>query len=143
MLLFRRQFRTLLGFLAGSCVLFGAATAAFGWHIWVAYARLVFSLGDIERLRETSQYVDLTAFFTLFTGARAAGPLSITAALLGIAVLIGCWRKYRNHSVQVWSATLTATLILSPYVPVYDTILIIPSLIAGAGVLRLGKRKAL
>jgi len=143
MLLFRRQLRVLLGFAAGGCVLVGAATIAFGWHIWVAYARLVVSLGSLERLRQLPQYVDLIAFFSLLTGTRFAGVLALLSTVIALAFLITAWRRDKDGPQLAWAGAITWTLILSPYVPLYDTILIIPSMIASAAAFRLGRTNAL
>ena len=143
MLLFRRQLRVLLGFAAGACVLVGAATIAFGWHIWAAYARLVLSLGYIERLRELHQYVDLVAFFSQLAGNRFAGLLALLCAAAALPFLIAACRRYNRNSPLAWASTISWTLILSPYVPLYDTILIIPSMIASADTLRLRGKSAL
>lgn len=148
MLLFQRQFRALLGFAAGGCALVGAATAAFGWHIWVAYARLALSLGDLEKLRQLSQYVDLEAFFTMLIGGRLGGGrlasvLTVLVTICALSFLIAAWRGCRHNAPLAWAGALTSTLILSPYVPVYDTILLIPSLIASAASLETFRRNTL
>jgi hypothetical protein len=143
MLLSGRQFRVLLGFAAGGCVLAGAATAVFGWHIWAAYAHLVLSLGDLARLRVLSQFVDLAAFFRQLAGNRFGGVLALLSTACALPFLIAAWRRYKHNPSLAWSGALTWTLILSPYVPLYDTILIIPGLIASAGALRLIHRNAL
>ncbi|HEY6346210.1 MAG TPA: glycosyltransferase family 87 protein [Bryobacteraceae bacterium] len=143
MLLVGRQLRVLLGFAAGGCVLAGAATATFGWHIWAAYARLVLSVSNFERLRQsTTQFVDLAAFFKLLAGNRLGGVLVVLCTFCALPFLIASWRRYQHNPSLAWAGTLTWTLILSPYVPLYDTILIIPSLIASAGILWLGHRSA-
>lgn len=143
MLVFRRQRRVLAGLAAGGGVLVSVATLAFGWHVWKAYARLVLSLGDLERLRQLPQYVDLSAFFALLIGSRLAGVFAVMLSLGGLALLMAAWRRYQSDPLLVWSATLTLTLVLSPYVPLYDTILIIPSLIASASGLHLHGRDAI
>jgi len=143
MLLFRRQLPVLLGFAAGGCVLVGAATIAFGWHIWGAYARLVLSLGSLESLRQLPQYVDLIAFFTLLTGNHFAGLLALLCTAIPLPFLIAAWRRYKHEPQLAWAGAITWTLILSPYVPLYDTILMIPSMIASAGALRLDRSSAL
>jgi hypothetical protein len=142
MLLVGRQLRVLFGFAAGGCVLAGAATAAFGWHIWAAYARLTLTLGDLARLRVLPQFVDLAAFFRLSAGNRFGGVLALFSTACALPFLVAAWRRYQNNPPLAWASTLTWTLILSPYVPLYDTILIIPSLIASAGILRQGHRSS-
>jgi hypothetical protein len=138
MLLVGRELRVLLGFAAGGCVLASAATAAFGWHIWTAYARLTLTLGDLAKLRVLPQFVDLAAFFRLLAGNRFGGVLALFSTACALPFLVAAWRRYPHNPSLAWAGTLTWTLILSPYVPLYDTILVIPSLIASAGILRLG-----
>jgi hypothetical protein len=143
MLLYRRQWRELLGFSTGGGVLVGAATVAFGWQIWPAYANLIRSLGHLERVRQLTQFVDLAAFFGLMAGNRIASVLALLFLACALPFLAAAWRHYRHNAPLSWAVALTWTLILGPYVPLYDTILIIPSLVASAGELRLGRLSAL
>ena len=138
----RRQLRVLLGFVVGGCFLAGTATVAFGWHIWVAYARFLQSL-DIQKLRNLSLYVDLSAFFTLLAGQRFASGLTLLFTAAVLPFVIGAWRRYPFKAPLAWASTISWTLILSPYVPLHDTILIVPSLIVSADSLRLGCYNAL
>ncbi len=143
MLLYRRQWRELLGLSTGGGVLAGATTVAFGWQIWPAYANLIRSLGDLERARQLTQFVDLAAFFGLLGGSRLAGVLAVLSVACVVPFLAVAWRSYRRNAPLAWAVALSWTLILGPYVPLYDTILIIPSLVASAGELRLGRGDAL
>ena len=140
MLLIRRQFRVLLGFTLGSSIQVIAATVAFGWHIWVAYARMLLRLGDLEKLRQFPQFVDLIAFFELLAGSRFAPVLALLCTTVALLFLIAAWCRSKKLAHLEWAGTITWTLILSPYVPLYDTILIIPSLIASAAGLQFRPR---
>jgi hypothetical protein len=89
------------------------------------------------------QFVDLTAFFRLLVGNRLEGVLAVLCTACALPFLVAAWRRHKTNPSLAWSGALTWTLILSPYVPVYDTILIIPSLIASVGALLLIRRNAL
>ena len=106
MLLVGRQLRVLLGFAAGGCVLAGAATAALGWHIWAAYARLMLTLGDLERLRVLPQFVDFAAFFRLLAGNRFGGVLALFSTACALPFLVAAWRRYQRNPSLAWACTL-------------------------------------
>jgi hypothetical protein len=133
MLLFRRQFRSLFGFATGAVTLVLAAAIAYGWQIWVAYMHFLrYFAGDMERLRTLMKYADLTAFFSLLLGPRSAPLLALLCGLAMLPLLIRSWR-YNNDSLhRCWASTLTWTMVLGPYVPLYDTTLIIPSMIVSS-----------
>ena len=143
MLLLRRQFRVLAGVAAGGAVLIASTTAAFGWHVWAAYARFLESAGSIEQLRQLGGYVDLTAFFSLIAGTRAGLPIAAICTAAGLAVLVLAWLRHRDNERLAWASAITGTVILGPYVPLYDTILIIPSLIASGEYLVVRNRSVL
>jgi hypothetical protein len=82
--------------------------------------------------------VDLNSFFTILFGGGSAQRALATLAATAAFLLLGWtwWRARRqSHDVQryLWGATLTWTLMINIYAPVYDTILMIP---AGALVAR-------
>ena len=144
MLLFRRQIRVLLGFAAGAFIWAAAATIAYGWNVWLAYERYVrFLSRDMERLRPLAKYVDLTAFFSLLGVRQSASLFAILCGLLTLPFLVAAWRRYEDSPQFAWGIAITWTLILSPYAPVYDTILVIPSMIVSADRLRLGRYQLL
>jgi len=143
MLLLRRQFRVLAGVAGGGSVLIASTTAAFGWHVWAAYVRFLGSAGSIVQLRQLRGYVDLTAFVSLLAGTRAGMPIAAICTLAGLTVLIGAWLRNRDNERLAWASAITSTLFLGPYVPLYDTILIIPSLIASGEYLHCSGKSAL
>jgi len=51
----------------------------------------------------------------------------------GLAELAGCGKPAQ---ILVWAATLTWTLVLNLYVPIYDSVLVVLSVIATAGVVK-------
>jgi hypothetical protein len=82
--------------------------------------------------------VDLNSFFSILLGGSSA-ERAIASLAAGAAFLFLGWTWWRtrekSHDIQryVWGATLTWTLMINIYAPVYDTILLIP---AGALVAR-------
>jgi hypothetical protein len=128
--------RMLAGLSASSALLMLGSIAAAGVNgLWVWIMRLrVFSLyatSNVAILRRT-KYVDLNSFFTVLLGAssieRAIATIATSAAFL---ILAWNWWRSRNqsHDVQryLWAATLTWTMMINIYVPVYDTILLVPA----------------
>jgi hypothetical protein len=104
-----------------------------GFRVWMERVR-VFSLyatSNEEILRRT-KYVDVNSFFSILLGpgsvARGIAALATTAAFLALA---WAWHRcrHRPHEAQryLWAATLTSTLLINIYAPVYDTILLVPA----------------
>ena len=107
-----------------------------GCRLWYLTLR-VFSFLATEKysvLRRT-KYVDFNSFFAiLFNGASIAS--TIAAVLCGAAFLWLAWSWCRarrgagnmahNMRCLLWAATLAWTLVLNLYVPLYDTILLVP-----------------
>ena len=135
MLLLTRRFRTLAGFFAGGAALFLFTTAIGGveiWRIYFAHA-LGFLHGFIEVQGQSSlqlwEYIDFHTFSYAVPGGRstvglaAIACISLAAATV-LAVLL--WRSASSAKpVQqlTWAATISWTLLLNFYVPVWDSIL--------------------
>ena len=110
-----------------------ATAGANGLWLWIMRLR-VFSLyatSDVAILRRT-KYVDLNSFFTVLLGAssieRGIATIATSAAFLILAW--NWWRaRHQTHDVQryLWAATLTWTMMINIYVPVYDTIVLVPA----------------
>ena len=85
-----------------------------------------------EAILRRTKYVDLNSFFTILLGPssieRLIATFATSAAFL-ILALIWWQSRHRSHDVQryLWAATLTWTLLINIYVPVYDTILLVPA----------------
>jgi hypothetical protein len=91
-----------------------------------------------ESIIRRTKYVDLNSFFSILLGGNsAARAIATIAAAAAFLVLAWTWWRTRGHSHDVqrylWGATLTWTLMINIYAPVYDTILLVP---AGALVAR-------
>jgi hypothetical protein len=79
---------------------------------------------DPESVMRRSKYVDINSFITNMFGPNPIGYVIVAAALLVLA-----WAWLRGQSKMLWVATIASTLILNVYVPVYDTIILIPALV--------------
>jgi len=147
MLFLTRRFKTLLGFFAGAAILFAAATAFTGIQIWPAYARFLSMFGKVAGLNghsslNLSKYIDFSSFSYLVPGGRSWVGLSILfAAIFAIAswhtVLL--WKSATGgKAVQnlAWASTLTWTLLLNVYVPIYDSVLAVIAIILTLGALK-------
>ena len=135
MLLITRRFRTFFGFAAGTIGLIAASTAFAGFEIWPEYARFLSSFAGTAGIRgdlaiKRWEYVDFNSLSYVVPGGRSWLGLTIIAfVLLGV----GIWLVRLLHkSISAgdaaqnlaWATTLTWTLVINVYVPVYDTLLI-------------------
>ncbi len=148
MLLVTRRWKTLLGFTAGASALALATTVIEGFSVWPVFIGRIFSFGtrsvgaQTGPGRDISKFVDLSSFSLLVHGGRSWPGLVVLCGFGGSAffLLFRAWLKSSRQSAAcnslLWAATLTWTLLLNVYVGVYDSILIVPSLIVTAGALR-------
>lgn len=143
MMLLTRRFRTLAGFAAGAGAMALVATAFAGVHIWVAYAHMSrFFAYVAASLLERWQYVDLRSSFAAVAGGGSGVEIACLIAVIGASALslaFLMWRSTRyNRPAQwlMWASTLTWTMLLNVYTPVYDSVLVIPALILTVGALR-------
>jgi Glycosyltransferase family 87 len=149
MLLVTRRYKTLLGFVAGGTVLCVLATAAEGIQVWPGYLRLLLSFARGVAGNHTTSavgtiwyYGDLVSFFTLIPGGRSWLGLVVLSvcAVYAAWVLLRAWSKSvgtaKPAQALVWAATLTWTLVLNTYMPIYDSAFLILGVIASAGVLK-------
>lgn len=147
MLLLSRKFRAAAGFAVGIGILSAASTLFAGIGIWQKYKAFLrnFSrltgFGGASRL-QLWKYVDLSSFFTAATGrpdgAGKAAALA-TSAVIAIALATLLWRSARgSEPVQwlAWASTLTWTLLLNIYAPIYDSVLAVIAVILTLGALR-------
>jgi len=155
MLLITRRFKALAGFALGTLALVLVTTAFEGFAVWPEFLQAIGSFGNssvgVSRtsILPLAKYVDLTSFSANVRGGRS--PLGIAVflccALFALAALIRFWAKSRacgsTYRTLLWAATLTWTLLLNVYVPVYDSILVVLSVLMTAGTLREFARPAL
>jgi uncharacterized membrane protein YhaH (DUF805 family) len=105
-----------------------------GFWLWVLRLRVfsAYATSNEPILRRT-KYVDLNSFFTVLLGAssveRAMATIATSAAFLILAW--NWWRSRHQESHEarryLWAATLAWTMLINIYVPVYDTILLVPA----------------
>ncbi len=144
MLLLSRRFRTLAGFAAGAAAIALVTTAIEGFAIWSGYLGMLFSFGrgaatvEGHSFKQLWKYVDAASFLS-------AIPHPLFWPVVAVSVPAGAWIAYRllrlwwqspKPAVLVWAATLTWTMVLNVYVPIYDSILVVLSAITTAGILR-------
>jgi len=146
MLLLTRRFRTFIGFAVGTAVLIAASTGFAGLHIWAAYAQFIHSFAGTAGLFGESaikrwEYVDFNSFLYGIPGGRSWIGLTILAfVLLGLGASLarllhksgGAGSAAQN---MAWATTLTWTMVINVYVPVYDTLLIAVAVILTIGAL--------
>ena len=138
MLLVIRRYKTLLGFGAGLAALVSLTTAVEGFDVWSAWLRLMSNLAAYRPFLALDDYIDAGSFAALL--AHGAAPVRLAVLVLGVAATLWLLREWwrfrplaRNHSAVVpWAAALTWTLVLNVYVPMYDTILVLISLVVMA-----------
>lgn len=138
MLLLTRRMKTLLGFLGGLTLLLVEITLADGAKIWPVYLRFLeafkhLSSTDGNHALRRWQFVDLNSFLH----ALPSGQSGITLVIFAIvAIAVAAWLArllwissdaVRPVQQLVWASTLTWTLLLNIYVPVYDSVLVVIS----------------
>jgi hypothetical protein len=147
MLLVTRRFRTLFGFVTGAAALVLAATAFAGVQIWPIYARMLHEFGQAAGIGGAShlqlwKYLDLSSAFAAARGGRSGIATALLITIIGtgaaaLAVLL--WKSAaRGRPAQwlAWAATLTWTLLLNVYVPIYDSLLVAIAVVLTLGALR-------
>jgi hypothetical protein len=147
MLLLTRRFRTLGGFVAGSALLAAVATAFGGLQVWPAYLHFLSGFGRIVGFKvqstyDLSLYVDIKSFLQAVCGGWSRAELvlfiSIAIAMAGwLAVTL--WKSARGGRPAqslAWATTLTWTLLLNVYVPIYDSVLVVIAAVLTLGALK-------
>ena len=146
MLLLTRRSKTLYGYLSGTAVLISIATLISGIRIWVAYAGLIGVWFHDAGVHGKAVYkhwllIDLNSFFYGVPAIRSGAGLLVLG--LGMAAIAGWgavlfWKSVRLGPAEqrlVWAVTLTWTLLLNLYVPIYDSVLVVLALMLTLGVL--------
>jgi hypothetical protein len=147
MLFVTRQFKLLIGVFTGLTALVLLTTVMLGRDVWPGYLEMASRFGQSSvGVRTTShltlsKYVDLVNFSAILPHGRSWQVLAVLfAAILWAAIsLARAWWKAPASGQQAirlaWAATLTWTLLLNAYVPIYDSILVVLSVLITAGVL--------
>lgn len=145
LLVLGRLWRITAGFLAGCTLVTGLSLAAAGlqglrsWIDTLLYDSR-FTQGAIP-ISHLAKNIDAHACLQLLTGAT---PVTTVLFVLGCAaafltLAVRWWRS--PDSVANWAGMLALTLVISPYAPIYDTILLVPALVLLAGSLGRGPER--
>lgn len=136
MLLVTRRFRTLAGFTTGAAALILAGTAFGGIQIWPVYAQFLRLFGQLTGMNAQSalllyKFVDLSSFLQAIAGGRSTAEvavLTLISVTIGTVLAVLFWKSAnRGGPVQslAWATTITWTLLLNIYVPMYDSVLVV------------------
>jgi hypothetical protein len=147
MLLITRRLRQFLGFITGSSLLMLATTLFTGIDIWPTYLRFLnyfrqISVFEGQSRLQLNKYVDFTSFSYAVPGGRSRAAVIILIGLssLILAVLaVLLWKSVRAGTAAqplVWAVTLTWTMLVNLYVPIYDSTLVVITLILTIATLR-------
>ena len=141
MLLVTRRFRTLAGFALGAAGLAAVAILIEGRALLLMYPRVLMEYARYRSFLPLYNYVDIGAF-SLMIGRKT--PLLEAVAVAGAGAAALCllrqWFEARRWSERapvtwLWAATLTWTLVLNVYVPIYDCGLAVIAIIVTAPIL--------
>jgi hypothetical protein len=115
-----------------------ATVGAQGLDLWFRILKVYSFLATQPNsvLRRT-KYVDLNSFFTLLLGGGSlARIVTLTVTAAAFIILARAWWKSRNQPPAnrgyLWATTFSWTLLLNVYVPIYDTIILIPAVALAA-----------
>ncbi len=146
MLVVSRRLHLLAGFLIGALALVVLSSMVLGLQTWQDFAstlvRWAQMTGSQPGLFRDWKYVDVNAFTRVLPGGRTWFGLALTTALSTWVLLdlLRMWRAApaggRPARSLAWAATITWTLVLSPYVPIYDcTLLVVAGILAASAIL--------
>jgi hypothetical protein len=146
MLLLTRRFRTLWGYLSGTTALIAISTALSGPSIWIAYAGLIkiWLHGAGVHGKAVYQHwtlVDLNSLTYGIPGGRSPLGFMVFACLILAIATWGTTLLWRSAKFAgppqhlAWALTLTWTLLLNLYVPIYDTVLVVLAIMLTLGAL--------
>jgi len=148
MLFVTRRFSTLLGFAIGAAILFLVTTCAEGTRVWSGYLAVLLNFGKSAAgmtpgsFRWLLKYVDLNAFSALVPGGRSWLGLGMLVAYAVWAALwlVRVWWKSAGAGkpvgTLVWATTVTWTLLLNVYSPIYESIFVVLGIVVTAAFLK-------
>lgn len=145
MLVVGRRFRSLAGVAIGGVALGMISILMVGWEASAGYLQTLFNLSLMasgeEAVFRSWKYVDILSFSRLLFGTDNA--LNITPAILSAILvmpfLIHAWwtldNKDEEHRDLIWASTIGWTLVLNLHLGIYDSIIVVASMLLTAGVL--------
>jgi hypothetical protein len=151
MLVITRRFKTILGFLIGCGVLAIVSLLAVGKQGSLGYVKILLFFTNASASTSSGlrswKYVDINSFFRLVLGNYPFLRWTMTAAvfLLVLPFLFRRWwqsdLKRGDEQSLVWALALTWTLVLNLYLGIYDSSLVVLSVLLTTDVLysRAGK----
>ena len=134
MLFLSRRWKTVAGFATGAAILFAGTVFAVGFLAIEDYVRAMFEVGQFymrnEGVLRTWKYIDVRSATILLTGWPAMGiAVLLAAALAATPFLLRAWSRGRDahepYPTWTWALTLSCTLLVNGYVPIYDGILLV------------------
>jgi hypothetical protein len=142
LLVITRAWRTLAGFSTGAVLLACITTCAFrGMSIWHQYLGMMAYFAHIRSFLIRSDYVDILAIAGLATDRTLSTAATSICLCAGAAIMFLAWRHAlsgaaEHRTVCAWTVTLPLALLVNVYTPIYDSVLVVVSLIAGARLLQ-------
>jgi hypothetical protein len=147
MLFLTRRYRALAGFMTGTLVLLLVSTAFGGIQIWPVYAHFLSLFGrvaglDGQRALELWKYIDIGSCLEAVSGGGSRAELLILTplvTLIAAALAVLLWKSAtggRPAQSLAWAATLTWTLLLNVYMPMYDSVLVTIPVVLTLGALK-------
>lgn len=134
MLVLTGRFRALAGLLTGTVALIAVSALLVGWQGLQFYATVLHNFqqwkATANTVSQTSLYVDLRTAFKLFIDAHPASQIVVLAVYVGgLLLLAWSWWRVRRHPLA-WALTITWSLVLNVYTPLYDAaLLVIPAVL--------------
>jgi hypothetical protein len=135
MLLITWRSKILAGFLAGVAFIMTLTTYLEGSSVWFAYVYATFHFPR-DKVYLVADHVDLLTFSDAVSHGWPLARWTIMAlgftALCTVARIwwLSARSTYHLPAGLIWGTTITWTLLLNVYTPLYDTVLVIVSLIA-------------
>lgn len=139
MLLITRRYLTVLGFVAGCGVLALISVLTVGWEGCLGYINNLLYFANASTSTASGmrswKYVDINSFFRPFLENVPSLRWKLTGAvfLIVLPFLIRLWwksdRKQPDDQNLTWALTLIWTLVLNVYLGIYDTTLVVLSVL--------------
>lgn len=145
MLVGTRRYATLLGFAAGCGLLALISWLAVGWQGCAGFINTLLYFTSASTSAASGfrswKYVDVNSFFRLLLSHHSNLRWILTAAsfLFGLPFLLRIWwqgdLQKRDEQDVVWALTICGTLVLNIYVGIYDSTLLVLSVLLTTDVL--------